>query len=341
MIDYKRPTDEQWGELYPIADEISALSPWTQIPDSNIFVVETPADNEPFFCIILGHAGREGVAMYPGYNAFAWMEQLRLDAPTDIRPMVLMEQRILVLNFGDEEDIQPEDREFINKIGIQCSGKNQWPFFCSVHPGMFPFPISTEEAVTIQTILPRVLSLCRAYFSGSWSFKSDGTELFHSYFSDKKGEWIDEVIPATNIKISQNIPVLEPKNIELWETIQKKPMTDSLWELDFGYIPVSGENSEFGISHGFPLIVLMNRDTVKYVDFIQLGCGEEIGTKPLFMFLECIQKHGKPATLFVRNYLKAGMVHDLCKKLDFTLRIYEEMTSTKVLFEKILEKMWY
>lgn len=129
MIDYKRPTDEQWGELYPIADEISALSPWTQIPDSNIFVVETPADNEPFFCIILGHAGREGVAMYPGYNAFAWMEQLRLDAPTDIRPMVMMEQRILVLNFGDEEDIQPEDREFINKIGIQCSGKNQWPFF--------------------------------------------------------------------------------------------------------------------------------------------------------------------------------------------------------------------
>lgn len=342
MDDYKTPTDEQWRELYSIANEIFELSPWTQISDSNVLIIETPNDDEPLFCIILGHSsGEHGVAIYPGYNAFAWMEQLRLNAPTDIEPMVMMEQRALVLNFVDKGEIQPEDYEIMDRLGVQCAGKNQWPLFCSIYPGMFPFPISTEDADIIQTILHRVLSLCHAYFSGNLSSKLDGTELFHSYFSCEKGEWIDEVVPATNIKISQNIPVLEPKNNELWETIQNKPRTDSFWELDFGYIPVSSENSEFGISHSIPLVVLMDRNTVKYVDFMQLGCTEEIGTNPLFMLIDCIQKHGKPAALFVRNYLKAGMVQDLCQKLDIPLHIDEEMTATDILFDKILERMWY
>jgi Plasmid pRiA4b ORF-3-like protein len=134
-----------WEELLATTKEFYKLKPWKMMDDRHIFAVEDPDSEELLFCSVLGNGGEFfGLAVYVGEAGYqSLMNSLNLNHS---QFQILVNQRSIVLDFADREELDKEDYKLVKKFDIPFRGKKAWPSFRSYKPGYYPWFIDIEEA---------------------------------------------------------------------------------------------------------------------------------------------------------------------------------------------------
>lgn len=149
--------------LYTAADKFKKMAPWQWMYDSDLFGVQNPADGIVGYCSVMGAAGEHfALGVYVGTaglaSYYAALIQAERGNMGDIETGLT--QYCLMASFEDREQLRPEDRAVIKKLGLKFRGAHSWPLFRSYRPGYFPWFITRDEADFLTVALEQAVEVC-------------------------------------------------------------------------------------------------------------------------------------------------------------------------------------
>lgn len=328
------PSTEQWKELYAAAAELKKLEPWKGLRDTNLVVIELPGQDEPMFCSVMGQGDTSyGVAVYPGYVAFGALDRLLSCGPDEPPILHMMEQRCLSCNFGDREDVTPEDRAVMKELGLRFRGRGQWIFFRTQKPGFFPWYLDAEEAELLARTLRQLLAICRAHAEGEVTADFEGGELLRRYQED--GEWKNGAVALSSIPSYVPVYTLRMSDDPFIERMKKKKKNRTKVEIEFGHLPIPFQESKNEPPAAPYVTILFDRDSGALLnqDFSPSG---DVSIPPNVL-LRYIEQCGRPAAVFVRDPIQAGPLKLLCETLGIRLVSDKGMECTSKFFSMLMD----
>lgn len=328
-----KPSLEQWRALYEEGAAIKALAPWTKLSDLDIIAVVLPEEEEPYFCVIMGNGGKSyGVVVYPGYNAFFQLIR-QIQADQNPVPMLhALEQRSISCHFGDREELEKEDREVIKQLGLRFRGRGQWMYFRAMKPGVFPWMINAEEADCLCRVMPHLLAACRCCMEGGYEFKGDAL----MWWAMEDGQWRASSMDQKKLRFE--LPAVE-LDMEKWAPLKKKRKLRKSLELDAWYLPIPIQENRTAVPRALYMVTLLDRRAEMVLDERFAEEGENPDTARLDLLFSYIEKHGRPADLYVRDMWVAGPFIPVCELLEIKLHTGEPMDLTDDAFVTLLSDM--
>jgi len=334
-----KPTKEQWERLYDAALKIGQLKPWEKLYDMDLLTILLPDQEEPIFCSVMGRAGEcYGIGIYLGYESInKFMQIANLDGTEGLSSLTTMlSQDCLMCYFGDRDEITPDDREPMKMLGLKFRGHNNWIYFRSMKPGMYPWYINGEQAALMTEVLENLNAAYKYLIEGKLEVDFENGETLLRQYSPEQKAWI-------NTKAPIKIPVIKRSliidNQILTTRLKKQKMTLVELELDMLYIPNPIQEKDDMIPW-MPRIVLMadrqsgiilnqhilNKDTL----------AEEIIIETLEDY---IMEHGRPSTIYVRNENIGCYLNDLCEKIKVKLVMDEDFLAVDEIFDSLMDYM--
>jgi hypothetical protein len=234
----KKPSIQEWKDLYDAAIEFKKIKCWDWMWDTNIFGVQNPLTGEIGYCCVMGGAGEHfALAVYQGSEGLNGYLTLQSGTKYPSLEDIISLQKLLMASFEDWELLQKEDFQLIKKIDLKFSGPDSWPLFRSYLPGYHPWYLTGEEA--------RYLTLCLwQAIDVSLRFKADSEMLtppkenHYLIRVPQKNEtglfWEDmwmEPLPLQKKEI-----IVEPIDEVRLEKIKRRiPNRQGVWEVDYFY----------------------------------------------------------------------------------------------------------
>lgn len=136
-----------WGNLYTAAERFRSLKPWKVLDDRDLIGVCDPTTGEMGYACIMGSAGTVfGLCLYRGSEGFDSYRRLMEGEfdPESIEPLFI--QNCLKIDFGNKSELEPEDLEVVQGLGLERKGVHAWPQFRGLLPGYFPWFLDEAEA---------------------------------------------------------------------------------------------------------------------------------------------------------------------------------------------------
>ncbi|MEA2020844.1 MAG: hypothetical protein U9N08_00025 [Candidatus Caldatribacteriota bacterium] len=236
----KKPSIQEWRDLYEAAIEFKKIRPWDWMWDTDIFGVQNPVTGEIGYCCVMGGAGEHyALAVYLGSEGLNGYLSLQSGENYPSLQDILSLQKLLMASFEDRELLQKEDIQLTKKFDFKFSGPDSWPLFRSYLPGYHPWYLTGEEA--------RYLTLCLwQAIDVSLRFKGDPKKLTpptgNRYLvrvpkKDETGlSWDDEWMEPLPLQKAEII--VEPVDEVRLEKIKRRiPDRHGVWEVDYFYYP--------------------------------------------------------------------------------------------------------
>ena len=155
----------QWKSLFQFVKQFNELAPWRWMDDDQIFAIQHPKTGEYAYCSVMGALGEEfGLSVFIGQKGLKYLRRI-LTTPF-IDKDSIYENQSIVLSFCNREELSEKDYELIKKEGLTFRGKNKWPMFRSMEPGLYPWYLTDKEMEWFSVILERVLEVCRRVKEG-------------------------------------------------------------------------------------------------------------------------------------------------------------------------------
>lgn len=313
-----KPTLPQWEALYKAAAAIKELSPWTNLWDSDIIMLDLPDRDEPVFCSVMGRIGEcYGIGVYPGFDSLADYYRIA-SAPSELPPMMTnRDARYLLCFFGDREEITPDDREVLRKLGLTFRGRNQWIYFRSVEPGYVPWFIDAAHADLLIAALGQLAAACLDLMHQrvSVDFKH-GETLLRSYAPEQR-QWLSTAAEMPEVPAYSHAYTIQNELFTAKLKLQKK--TNTVLELDMVYMPVPVKDSKDSVPYFPRLVILADRQSGMILDQDLAAPEESAEDKVMGILDRYITANGRPRSLHVRDERMEGMMRDFCQKTDIRL----------------------
>ncbi len=189
--------------------ELHAASPWEWLFDDQVFIVEDSISNEKLFISVLGGSGQEfGLAVYIGYDGYLSVRNT-MENSLSMDELVLS-QRSILASFVDREELEADDYEFLNQLGMKFRGKKQWPQFRSFKPGDYPWSIDEEEVRLLLLAIEQTLIVLSKAKAGliAPNFLEDGEFFARVLLEDDT--WEDRFLTVREIEQIKAVKT-EPK----------------------------------------------------------------------------------------------------------------------------------
>ncbi len=232
------PTIEEWRSLYDAAREFKQSAPWEWLMNEDVFGVRDPESGEIGWCVVLG-AGRElfGLGIYLGDHGFDLMTRLHSG---EIDPDVAaFQQRGLLAEFGDREELDERDRAVIKALGLRFRGRKAWPQFRSCVPDHAPWYLERAEARYLATALRQSLEVahsCRAAADlEAFLRPAAGVLLVRSAPRPGEGFTDEHVRPDPPAPEADHPPV---DRVRLQRILKDCERVRATWEFDVVHSPV-------------------------------------------------------------------------------------------------------
>lgn len=233
---HKPPSLNEWERLYGLAKSLWELQPWTYMEETDIFGVSDPASGVIGFCCVIGSLGEAlGLIIYRGKAGLESYRKLRKNR--NYEKMIDLQDCLSIL-FVENDKLQPEDIEVMERIGIKTRHPGIYPLFRDHIPFYIPWFLTQKEASFLLCILDEAINMCSR-------FKDNKTMLK----PPKKGQLLVRVPVKTTNGIawedrwisSEDIPAERGSDFVIDEVamrrIKKKgKFTDMIWEVGYFYI---------------------------------------------------------------------------------------------------------
>jgi hypothetical protein len=309
----KKPTLEQWKELYKVAQNIRKLAPWDHLWESELITIMLPGYEEPIYCSVMGRGGEcYAIGIYPGYESINSFYRLS-EAAQDNPPFAMaFEQDCLACHFGDREDVTSEERETYKALGLRFRGRNEWIYFRSMEPGYIPWYINAGQAdLLIQALQNFAMAL--TYLLGEKiEVDFDGGETLLRFYSPEKELWLNA---ATKMPPR---PIITPKlivdNEILMAQLKKQKLNGTRLEFELTYLPTPIQEHKGDKPYLPRMALLMDKTSGLPLDQHMADKGGRIEVDILEMLTQYIMKFGKPVSINIRDDSTGCYIEDFCQK---------------------------
>jgi hypothetical protein len=149
-----------WKKLYSLVQKFVQLEPWQLFENEDVFIVQSPSDNQMHLCSVMGNGGEEF-----GLNAFrgaqGMMNFAKIVIGNDGRPperSLIYELDMLSFSLSARDYMEKLDLTVTKKLLLSFPG-GRWPFFRSYRPGYIPWYFTENEIVTFCDCLEQTFTL--------------------------------------------------------------------------------------------------------------------------------------------------------------------------------------
>jgi hypothetical protein len=319
-VDATPPDLSQWKELYRWGEEIYALAPWRFLDIDEFCIVEVPGEPEPIFCSIYGHDESPGFVVYRGYKALdaAFMQcDPELEAPAALE---MGFEDGLFCHFVHKLRLEKTDRDVLSALGLKYRG-HRWVQFRRMHPGVYPWFITRDEAALLEKVLPQVAAVYEELAQKRYPVDFDKGETVVRRYDPVSCTWNSKVEQFP--EVHPEYPPVPMDNIFVLRQLQHETFNDLDVELDFVFLPMPLDtgNTSPALMPRYGLVV--DVETGRIMNQLLGGVEDEEDDAHFVMNLlaNYVQQYGRPTTVYCRNHLVESYVADLCKKLSISVEV--------------------
>ena len=135
-----------WKNLYFLVKEFVREKPWELFRNEDVFIVQSPRDNQMYLCCIMGNGGQEF-----GLNAFRGAQGMRnfdkmVTLGEEKRPdkNLTFELDMLSFSLAPRDFMEKNDLAITKKLMLSFTG-GAWPLIRSYKPHYYPWYLSEAE----------------------------------------------------------------------------------------------------------------------------------------------------------------------------------------------------
>lgn len=328
------PSLETWRELYRLAGDVRAMSPWRWMFEEQLVGVQDPVTNEVHFISVMGTRGEHlAIAVYPGRRGLRLFQTLQKSNPRqpDFAEIMFGDPQ-LQLSFENRSVMTPWDIRLFKSLGLKYRGSNAWPQFLTYRPSHYPWHLDAEECRLMRVILTQGLTVWPQFQKDpQWLESLPPDHYLVRVQSGTAGgaEWSEEI--RKMLPDEEALTVVS--KIPSCEKLSALPKRPTVFELDVWMkadIPVrEKEERPF-----FPFMFMM----VDAPSFFVLGV-EILSPVPSVEAMwgtvaekvcQClIRAKMAPAELVVRKKLLLGLLDPLARQADIQLRLAERLPAVE------------
>jgi len=251
------PTLKEWKDLYEAAIDFRKIECWEWMYDTDLFGVQNPDIEEIGYCSVLGNLGEVfSLNVYPGGNGLKSYLKMMNQEEATIDSEILYLQDCLMASFGNRNELDSKDLKIIKKLDLKFRGKNQWPIFRRLKPGLFPWFLTKEEAKFLTIALQQAKKVSLRFKENNEMLDPPKEGLFYVLTPEKKEKelkwqekWVEPEFKPEKI----SVPMLSDSYIEKIKSIITSEGSD--WEVDYFYAPFTIQEEKDDIPY-YPFICL-------------------------------------------------------------------------------------
>lgn len=334
----EQPSLEQWAALYDVGINLKKLAPWRILRDQDILVIHLPGREEPVYCSVMGNGGQNyAIGVYPGKMAFWRLSRMIERTPDDPPVLFLADQDCLLCNFGDREELEPQDRAVLKELGLRFRGHNEWVYFRAMTPGTFPWFINAEQAELLLESLQNLFMLCKCYMEGNLKVDFNAGETLVRYYDAPKKTWYNTVIPQ--LLIPRPRFEMQLADELALARMKKQKKTGNALELEWLYLPIPIQENRKVQPYAVHLTLMLDRESGYILKQHMAGPDEEPLTAPPSMLVDYIMEYGRPGAVYVRTEEQASLLEHTCKTVGVKLIFGQKMTQTNECLESLMMSM--
>lgn len=334
----EQPSLEQWSALYEVGINLKKLAPWRMLRDRDILALKLPGYEEDIYCSVMGNGGQNyAIGIYPGKMAFWRLSRVMESDPDDLPVLYMADQHCLMCNFGDREELEPQDRAVLKELGLRFRGHNEWIYFRAMTPGTFPWFLDAEQAELLLAALQNVFMLCMCYMEGNLKVDHNAGEALFRFYDEKKELWFNTVIPE--------LPIPRPRyEMRLADELalarmKKQRKTKAAVELEWFYLPIPIQESKNTRPHAAHMTLMVDRESGYILNQHLAGPDEDPLTVPPIMLVDYIMESGRPSAVYVRTEEQASLLEHTCKAVGIKLLFRKKMTQTNEALKSLMMSM--
>lgn len=155
-------------DLCDLAIEYHQLAPWNYMSDSDMLAIEDPATSKLRLVSVLGNGGEVfGLLVHRGERGLRWAFTLAFEQTGDDieDPDFTFARDGLLVEFVPRKRLEKFDIGRFQSISfkpLRDSEKHQvWPRFQSIRPGIYPAPLTIEEAELLLADMRKTINFAR------------------------------------------------------------------------------------------------------------------------------------------------------------------------------------
>lgn len=313
-------TASNWQQLFDKTEQFRKRQPWHILKDNQFFAVQDPFTGEYGFCSVTGSEGAEvGLSVYIGSNGLDYLTKI---IAGDVGECMYMEQRSILLNFIDKNELTEEDIALAQKGNSPDPDDGTWPQFRSFKPGFYPWYLDEEEVRFMSVILGQAVELVESEESLSKLLDLPNGRILTRKMG-KKGKWENEEIALESFSLNWTVP-LQVNELEL--QLLKRLVKNDLVSLEFdaSVFPNPIEKGA-GMRPYFPTLVLsVERLSGKIIRY-QLINRETYEADLQNIFMDSIREFGIiPGEIFVRGKIRP-IIEPVAEKLGIRLSVTKHL----------------
>lgn len=332
----EEPTLEQWGKLYEVARVIKQIAPWSFLWSNDLITIMLPGREEPVYCSVMGRSGDcYAIGIYPGYEAVMSYYRLAEMAEDEPQFIVGFEQNCLMCNYGDREEVSPRDREVLRALDLKFRGRNEWIYFRSMEPGLFPWYIDSEQADILIQTLQNLAMACKCLSTEELKADFEGGETLLRSFSPEKKLWFNAVVKTPPVPVTTDYLIIEDDL--LIARLKNQKRSKQQLEFDLGYLPIPVQEHKEERPYLPRILMLADRQSGLSLDQYMVEPDEGIEDAVIGMIDEHIEKYGRPSAIYVRDERTGRYIEDLCEKVKIKLIQGQRMPVMNTIFKELLD----
>lgn len=146
-------------KLYPLALELQKIAPWKYIYERELFGIQVPGSDEPWFASVMGSTGKFlAVSFYEGVDAAHQFLRIQED-PVESDPMDVLLIPHLMVSFEQPQYMEPEDIDRLKALGYSVRKNSRLPVFKEVVPGCIHVLPETDKLAQLEPLIEQVLNV--------------------------------------------------------------------------------------------------------------------------------------------------------------------------------------
>ncbi|MGM0529584.1 MAG: DUF7309 domain-containing protein [Bacteroidota bacterium] len=340
--------NKNWKRVYDAASKIYGLKPWQWMKETDIFGIKIPGTTRNYFISVMGSLGEvTAITAYKGERALQMFWRLQEEDTGYLSSSFAAACRIftipqIMLDFVEEENLEPEEIERIKSSGGKTVEDKIWPVLDHYVPGFMPDAPdgkALDDAAIILEQCPHVFEKARE----DENFLYPGDDMENHYLmrliKEESGtEWKDayKEVWAEPLTYNVRFPSF------LLPQVKKRQKKQETVQIDLVMLPSPVKEGDIKPYYPFVLLVI-NKKTGIIQDFKMLTplpdldtMYESIPEKLLDMFLE---GNSVPAEVEMRSDVLISLMEQLFDKAGIVLKRPSQMKVTDEAIEGMISHM--
>lgn len=310
---------EQWNEFYRVAEIMKATAPWKYVYSDCIFTIMLGEPESVFFCSVLGAEGDcYGVAVYEGERGLYDLSRLLSEDSVESTNYIMGDHNCLTLYWGDRDEVPPEQKNMIRRLGLKFRGNGNWPYALRHESRYAPITPGAGDIARLTDVLKNLIMSVRGLAEGRLGSQWEPDRTLWRRYDPKTECWQMGWAPMP--EAPNCVPVITIKDELLKARLKKAPRTRMKVMMDLLYLNANVVEKR-GERPIHPLLFCVaDEESGMIVDNALLSSDHNEVDAVLNGFISFVENYGRMQQIRARNPLIIAALSDLCKTCGVKLK---------------------